>query len=147
MGKASIGILALLVVLIALWWVKWSARRNERNARAWKERMRRTAVRRLDVDLADCEVVSNSWVEEVPRHGNTRLQAYDQMYDPERSVERVGINRSRLVWRDPATGDAYASGLIAKDPATLRFKMLAAGRTTIYIDADGNYLFDLDVLD
>jgi hypothetical protein len=147
MTEAIISVLALLVVLIALWWVKWSARRTERNARAWKERMRRTAVRRLDVELADCEVVSNSWVEEVHLGGNTWSDAYDQMYDSERMVERVGINRSRLVWRDPATGDAYASGLIAKDPATLRFKMLAAQRTTIHIAADGNYLFDLDVLD
>jgi hypothetical protein len=147
MVEAIISVLALLVVLILVWRVKWSVRRNERNARAWKERMRRTAVRRLDVDLTDCEVVSNSWIEEVHLGGNTWSDAYDQMYDSERMVERVGINRSRLVWRDPATGDAYASGLIAKDPATLRFKMFAAGRTTIHIAADGNYLFDLDVLD
>ncbi|MDR2909899.1 MAG: hypothetical protein LBV47_00825 [Bacteroidales bacterium] len=147
MGKTIITILALLAVLILWMWVKWSARRTERNARAWKERMRRTAVRRLEVDLTDCEVVSNSWVEEVPRHGNTRLQAYDQMYDPERSVERVGINRSRLVWRDPATGKTYASPIIAKDDITLKFLLLAQKQTVIYVGDGGIYYFDLEFLD
>ncbi len=115
-----------------------------------KEPVRLTPVREITVRLDDCEVVSNRYFEEVPR-STGRIQQYDQLYDQlsgdDRSVQRVEVNRSRLKYTDPETGETYFSQTITKDIATLKFKMWDAKQTAIRFYEDGNIFFDLDFLD
>ena len=132
--------------------------RNEKKILNWcrqrfarrKEPVRLTPVREITVRLDDCEVVSNRYFEEVPRSGG-RIQQYDQLYDQlsggDRSVQRVEVNRSRLKYTDPETGETYFSQTITKDIATLKFKMWDVKQTAIRFFEDGNYFFDLGFLD
>jgi len=148
---AAAGWLAFALGVVAtIVWIRGSMRRDAREGVrrvVAEELFKRNAVQRITVDLADCEVLSGTDYVEVPRHDSPRIQATDALYDElsgsDRSVERIEVNRSRLRWRDPQTGDVYVSRQIFTDAATLKFKMYDAKQTTIYIDAVGNYLFDL----
>jgi hypothetical protein len=102
--------------------------------------------RQITVLFDDCEIVDNHYFVEVPRSNNSRIQAWDSLYDSSRSVEQIEVNQSRLLYRDKKTGETYASPLIDKDPATLRFKLFAQKQTVIYLDDSGQYYFDLDFL-
>lgn len=138
------GVLAFVLGVFVL---IWRRRVHARAKRQWKKQTTQDVVRRLTVDLADCKVVSNNYYDEVPRsRNNSTVQTYDQLYDSDRSVERIEINVSRLQWRDPETGESYLSSPVFKDTTTLKFKMYAAGQTTICVYKGGDYFFDLDFL-
>jgi hypothetical protein len=143
----------LMTLGLGLLVIKLHARlANRIGGRSWKEMMRRTAVRTITVDLNRCKVESSSYTYEAPRRSEfSDIQILDQLYDlytgSSRSVKQVEIIQSSLEYRDPETGETYYSPIIAKDFATLKFKMYDAKQTTIYIAADGNYFFDLDFLD
>jgi hypothetical protein len=120
-------------------------RRSALDAQAEWKRFKENA-RQITVLFDDCEIVDNHYFVEVPRSNNSRIQAWDSLYDSSRSVEQIEVNQSRLLYRDKTTGETYASPLIDKDPATLRFKLFAQKQTVIYLDDSGQYYFDLDFL-
>lgn len=117
-----------------------------RQFEAFKEK-----AEKIQVDLLQCEVVSNSYSVEELKHRDYRLQALDSLYGNGLSnVRTKNVNQSQLVFTTIIGGENYrfVSPVVTMDRASLMFRMDAQKHTTLYIDSNNTaeYYFDLEFL-
>ncbi|MFK8055204.1 MAG: hypothetical protein AB8F78_03700 [Saprospiraceae bacterium] len=105
---------------------------------------------KIEVDLTQCEIVSSSYSEEIPRSSNLRVQGLDALGGSSNLTKRIEVNQSRLIYKaeDSSETRIFISPIIDKDEATLSFLLDSQKVTNIYVDVDtpNLYYFDLNFL-
>jgi hypothetical protein len=142
------GILLILISLVFYFMTGSSG--NENQERKWLEKLMSTGIK-IPVDLTECKIKSNSWIEESERYSNSRVAFWNEVGgDADKNIERVENNHSVIEYECEFKGRKQIfRGSISKDETTLRILLELKKETIIYVDRDDieNYYFDLEFLD
>ena len=111
----------------------------------------KTHGEKIEVNLSDCEIKSNSWTDQKPRYNDSRIEFLNTISGhADKNIAATDVNLSTAIYRINRLGKTriFESGTIALDEVTLRMLFEVHGRTIIYIDKDNPeyYYFDLEFL-
>ncbi len=115
---------------------------------------------KIKVDLSQCDIKENNYVEEKEKHGTgnyittldieRNIQAWNALTDSTKNTERVQVYQAVLIFNINHAGKAekFVSRVIPFDRATLLFKLDNQKETTLYVDKKDRckYYFDLEFL-
>lgn len=149
MEVAIVVIVAVILVTILL--VGRQTKRRiaaEADARAQFEKFKRNAYK-IEVDLEKCELLANSYVEEVAKDRHRGVAFYDALYKPENNIDRQSVNMVVLVWEAEYRGETrkfYSPVVHYSNDVVLRMKLYEQKQTCIYVGDNGRYYFDLEFM-
>lgn len=90
---------------------------------------------KIEVNLEECTIKTNNYVQEYELPKNYKSQALDAIYDETLNVKRDSVNQAVLVFKmEEYESKKYYSPIIYKDESTIKFLVDKYKTAWLYID-------------
>lgn len=146
------GLALMLIPGIVLYMMHRSSVSNDNKAIiSYRDEIKKNGLS-VPVNLSECEIKANSWVQEQERYINPKIQALNAIGgDTDKNVKKIFFASAIVLYKHRLNGRTYTfkSDPIAKDKATLSMLLAHQAVTSIYVNKRNpkQYYFDLEFLD